>query len=85
MDSAWGGWSTQWYTELSVQEQILASAWTSLQIAAASATGATLLGVLAALALVRLTRPTARGLLGLLAVVPLVMPPVILGFSLLML
>ncbi len=85
MDSAWGGWSVQWYTELQVQEQILASAWTSLQIAAASATGATLLGVLAALALVRLTRPTARGLLGLLAVVPLVIPPVILGFSLLML
>ncbi len=85
LDSAWGGWSLRWYTELQAQEQILTAAWTSLQIAAASATAATLLGVLAALALVRQTRPTARGLLGLLAAVPLVMPPIVLGFSLLML
>ena len=85
LDSASGSWSAKWYTELPAQGQILAAAWTSLQIAAASATLATLLGVLAALALVRLTRPTARGLLGLLAAVPLVMPPIVLGFSLLML
>ena len=85
LDPGWGGWSAKWYMELQAQEQILAAAWTSLQIAAASATAATLLGVLVALALVRLTRPTARGLLGLLAAVPLVMPPIVFGFSLLLL
>lgn len=85
LDSGWGGWSAKWYTGLLAQEQILAAAWTSLQIAAVSATAATLLGILAAVALVRLTRPPTRGLLGLLAAVPLVMPPIVLGLSLLML
>ena len=85
LDSGWGDWSTKWYIELQAQEQILAAAWTSLQIAAASATAATFLGVLTALALVRLTRPAARGMLGLLAVVPLVMPPIVFGISLLLL
>ena len=51
--SVWGGFSTQWYGELFRDEQILSAAWISIKIAVFSATGATVLGILAAIAMVR--------------------------------
>ena len=49
--SVWGGFSTRWYTALFEDEQIIDAALLSLQVAAISATFATILGTLAGLAL----------------------------------
>ena len=49
--TVWAGWSLRWYRELLHDDAILQAAWTSLRIAALSATAATVLGTLAAVAL----------------------------------
>ena len=54
--TVWGGWSTRWYVALLNDSAMLDAAWTSLRIAALSATAATVLGTLAAVALVRAGR-----------------------------
>src|ERR1700712_3968322 len=51
--TVWGGWSLRWYTEFFNDRAMLAAAWTSLRVAAVSATAATILGTLAAVALSR--------------------------------
>jgi putrescine transport system permease protein len=74
-----------WYVELFGNQEILDSARLSLQIAAVSATGAVVLGSLAAFALVRYRRFRGRSLFGLLTTAPMVLPEVITGLSLLLL
>jgi putrescine transport system permease protein len=83
--TVWGGWSTRWYEALLHDRAMLEAAWTSLRIAALSASAATVLGTLAAVTLVRAGR--FRGRIGFSAMVyaPLVMPEVITGLSLLLL
>lgn len=81
----WGGFSTHWYGELFRDEQILNAAWISLKIAVFSASGATLLGVMAAIVLVRFGKFRSRALFSGLVSAPLVMPEVITGISLLLL
>jgi putrescine transport system permease protein len=83
--TVWGGWSTRWYEALLHDQAMLEAAWTSLRIAALSASAATVLGTLAAVTLVRAGR--FRGRIGFSAMVyaPLVMPEVITGLSLLLL
>jgi putrescine transport system permease protein len=81
----WGGWSTRWYAELLQDRAMLDAAWISLRIAFLSATGATVLGTLAALALVRAARFPGRLVFTGLVYAPLVMPEVITGLSLLLL
>src|SRR3954454_56103 len=81
----WGGWSTRWYAELLQDQAMLDAAWISLRIAFLSATGATVLGTLAALALVRAARFPGRLVFTGLVYAPLVMPEVITGLSLLLL
>ena len=81
----WGGFSTHWYGELFRDEQILNAAWVSLKIGVYSATGATALGVMAAIALVRFGRFRGRSLFTGMVSAPLVMPEVITGISLLLL
>jgi putrescine transport system permease protein len=83
--TVWGGWSLAWYRELMLDEAILDAAWTSLRIAALSATAATILGTCAALALVRLGRFRGRLLFSAMVYAPLVMPEVITGLALLLL
>ena len=83
--SVWGGFSTQWYGALFRDEQILGAAWISLKIGIYSATGATVLGVMAAVALVRFGRFPGRGLFTGMVSAPLVMPEVITGISMLLL
>jgi len=83
--SVWGGFSTRWYSSLLGDEQILGAAWISLKIGVYSATGATVLGVMAAIALVRFGRFRGRSLFSGLVSAPLVMPEVITGISLLLL
>ena len=81
----WGGWSLVWYRELLHDDAVLQAAWTSLRIAALSASAATILGTLAAIALARLGRFRGRLLFSGMIYAPLVMPEVITGLSLLLL
>ena len=83
--TVWAGWSLAWYRELLRDDAIIQAAWTSLRIAALSATGATVLGTLAAVALTRLGRFRGRLLFSGMVYAPLVMPEVITGLSLLLL
>jgi putrescine transport system permease protein len=83
--SIWGGWSTRWYVALWHDQAMLDAAWTSLRIAAISATAASVLGTLAAVVLVRAGRFCGRTMFSALVYAPLVMPEVIIGLSLLLL
>ncbi len=83
--TVWGGFSTRWYGELFRNEQILEAALLSLQVAATSATLATILGTMAGLILVRFSRFRGRTLFSGMITSPLVMPEVITGLSLLLL
>ena len=83
--TVWGGFTTRWYSALFESEQILGAALLSLEIAAASATLATILGTLAGLAMNRMGRFRGRTLLSGMIAAPLVMPEVITGLSLLLL
>lgn len=83
--TVWSGFSVKWYGELIHNDKILDAAVLSLKIAACSATGATIMGTLAALVLVRFGRFTGRTLFVGLVTAPLIMPEVITGLSLLLL
>jgi putrescine transport system permease protein len=83
--TVWGGFSTHWYGALLENEKILSAAALSLQIAAFSATLATLLGTAAAIALHRGGRFPGRGLLGSMMTSLLVVPDIVLGLAFLLL
>lgn len=83
--TGWGGWSIRWYRELAGDTTILDGVLISLRIALASASAATLLGVLAALALFRSGRFRGRPIFASMIYAPLVMPEVIAGLSMLLL
>ncbi len=83
--TVWAGFSTRWYAALLHNEEILDAAWLSLRIAAASASLATVLGLMAGYVLVRFGRFRSRGLFSGMLAAPLVVPEVITGLSLLML
>jgi putrescine transport system permease protein len=82
--AGWGGWSTRWYAALAADAPLLEAASTSIRLALAAATAATLLGTLAALALTRLTRVRGRALFAAMIYAPLVMPEVIAGLAMLL-
>jgi putrescine transport system permease protein len=83
--AVWSHASLRWYLALLENEQLLDAAWLSLRIAAMSATMSVVLGTAAAFALQRL-RPffASRGFEAL-AMMPLVVPEVLIGLSLLLL
>ena len=83
--TVWQGFSTQWYAALLENQQIIDATLLSLRIAAMNATGAVILGTLAAFTMVRYTRFRGRTLFTGLVAAPLVMPEVITGLSLLLL
>jgi putrescine transport system permease protein len=83
--SVWGGFSTAWYGELLHNDQILDAAWLSLRLGVVVATGAVILGALAAIALVRFGRFRGRLLLTGMVNAPLVMPEIITGITQLLL
>jgi len=83
--TVWQGVSTRWYAALLEDQQIIDAALLSLRIAAMNATGAVVLGTLAAFALVRYKKFRGRTLFTGLVAAPLVMPEVITGLSLLLL
>jgi len=74
-----------WYVELFHNDQVLDAARLSFRIAAVNASGAVVLGTLAAFALERYTRFRGRTLFGLLTTAPMVLAEVITGLSLLLL
>jgi putrescine transport system permease protein len=82
--TVWGGFSTKWYGELLDNDQVIDAAILSLQIAALSATVATILGTMTGIALARFRRFRGRTLLSGLVTAPLVMPEVITGIASLM-
>ena len=75
----------KWYVALLRNQQILAAAWLSIRIALIAASGAVVLGTLAAIALVRFGAWRGRMLLTGMTTAPIVMPEVITGLSLLLL
>jgi putrescine transport system permease protein len=82
--TVWAGFSTKWYGELFRNEAMLAATLVSLEVAAAAATLAAILGTLAGTALARWRFP-ARTLFAVMATAPLVLPEVITGLALLLL
>lgn len=83
--TVWGGFSFRWYEALFRNKQILNAALLSLEIAAISATLATILGTLAGLALARFSRFRGKTVFAGLVSAPLVMPEAITGLSMLLL
>ena len=83
--SHWGGFSLRWYRQLFDDRQVQEALLLSVQIAAVSATFATMLGTCAGLALARLRSFRGRRLFSAMIAAPLVMPEVITGLSLLVL
>lgn len=82
--TVWGGFSTQWYAKALSNEAVLDAAWTSLSVAVATATLASILGTLAAIVLVRVSKFRGRNLFTGMVAAPLVMPEVVLGISMLL-
>ena len=82
--TVWAGFSTRWYSSLFANEQFLAAASTSLRVALASATIATLIGAAAAICLARFGAFRGRLVFTSLIYAPLVVPEVIIGLSLLL-
>jgi putrescine transport system permease protein len=81
--SVWGGFSTKWYAALLENEALMQSAKISFAAAIASATIATLLGLLAAASLARFGAFRSRMLFFGAVHAPLVLPEVVLGLALL--
>lgn len=83
--SVWSGWSLRWYRALLDNRQMLESAKVTLQAGFVSATLALLAGTAAAVVLARAGRFLGRSGFAGLVYVPLVMPEIVLGLSLLLL
>lgn len=78
----WGGFSVRWYGELFNDRALMDALWVSLRVAFWTACAATVLGTLAAMVMTRFRRFRGKTVFGALITAPLVMPEVILGFSL---
>lgn len=82
--NVWAGFTLNWYVKLAHDNELLAGVWLSLKIAFCSATGAVVLGTLAAFALVKYRRFSGKTLFSGMVSAPLVMPDVVVGISLLL-
>lgn len=79
----WRGFTLKWYRVLFADAELMSSMLTSLELAAAAATIAAVLGLLAAYALTRHRPFAGRGAYSALLDAPLMMPEVALGVGLL--
>lgn len=84
LNVVWTGWTTQWYRQIWVNEPLVAAGVHSLIIAAVVMISSVILGVIGAWGLYRYRWPLG-GVLRALVAVPLIMPDVIMGVSLLIL
>jgi len=82
--TAWSGFSLRWYVALWNDPPLIGAALLSLRIAAIAATIATVVGTAAGYALARFGRFRFRGAFAAALSVPLVLPDVIVGLSLLL-
>ena len=85
MTTVLSGFSWRWYAALWHDSRLVAAGLLSLEVAALSATGATILGTAAAVVLARFRRLRGRGVLDMLLATRLVLPDVLIGLSLLLL
>ena len=85
MTTVLSGLSTRWYATLWHDDQLKAAGLLSLEVAALSASGATILGTAAGVILERFGRVRGRSLLDMLIATRLVLPDVLIGLSLLLL
>lgn len=84
MPSQWGGFTWRWFELMADDHELITALGVSLGLAVCTATGAVVLGAMAALALVRHPRFAGRTvMLGMLSA-PLVLPRLVLGLSLLL-
>jgi putrescine transport system permease protein len=83
--TVWSGFSTKWYVALAADDKVLDAVRMSLLIAVFAATGAVIIGTLAAYGLTRFGRFRGRSLLSGLVAAPLVLPEVTTGVSMLLL
>lgn len=83
--TVWSGFSTKWYGVLVQDGRILDAVRLSLGIATFAATGAVIVGTLAAYALTRFGKFRSRPLLSAMVAAPLVLPEVTTGLSMLLL
>lgn len=74
------GWSLRWYAKLFADDMLMASLWNSLVVSPLAATGAAVIGFFAAYAVNRFTFP-GRTLLAAIIVLPVLVPPLILGVA----
>jgi len=83
--TVWSRFSTKWYAALLEDEQILRATRISLEVAFASATGATVLGTAVGYALARFGRFHGRTLFSGVMIAILAIPEIIMGISMLLL
>ena len=81
----WSHFSTRWYGELFRNAQIGDALWLSLRVAAMSATASIILGTMTAFVMQRAGRVFGRTTFEALAMMPLIVPEVLTGLSLLVL
>jgi spermidine/putrescine transport system permease protein len=82
--SRWGGFSTRWYQRLTEREDLLAALGNSVKVALAASLAAMVLGTAAAFVLHR-NRSRLQQVHRALITVPLVLPDILMGMSLLLL
>ena len=83
--TVWSHFSTRWYGALFHNGQIGDAFFLSLRIATVSASVSVVLGTLAAIAMIRARRFVGRNAFEMLAMMPLILPDVLVGLSLLLL
>lgn len=81
----WSGFSLKWYRELLADNELITALWTSLKIACASASLATIIGCFAGLVLARFGSFKGKFLFSTMLSAPFVVPEIVTGFSLLIL
>jgi putrescine transport system permease protein len=80
----WTRFSLKWFKAALNDSDLIHAGVTSLKIATLSATGAVIMGVLAAVTTVNTNSAYCRRFLGNLIMIPAIMPEIVVGFSLLM-
>ena len=74
------GWSLRWYEKLFSDDVLLNALWNSLKVSPIAATIASVIGFCAAYAINRFVFP-GRSLLAMLIILPILVPPLILGIG----
>ncbi len=81
---AWTGFTTRWYAELFANSVLIDAFWNSMKVAFATTALSTALGTIGAWMMYRYHFPF-RAAIGLLIFIPMVMPEVLMGVSLMIL